>query len=254
MRASRSPAFCTRMNAREREPVKPICRARAWFHVRPVHGDSQRTRRPRRLARGIGILVVAGLTGLLVYGLTTEPASVSLDEALRRGESLPAPGFDLAALDGRVSGPLAGRWRRATADGQVRLDELRGTPVALNFWASWCDPCRAEIAILQRHWEDAQTRGVLVLGMNQQDAQTDARAFLAKHDVTFPSVRDPGKDTARAWGVTGTPETFFVSAAGDVVAHVIGVISDAQMRAGMAAARRGSPAGVSEGGDRRPTR
>ncbi len=195
-----------------------------------------------------------GLIGLLAYGLTTEPTSVSLDEALRRGESLPAPGFELAALDSRVSGRLAERWRRAAADGRVHLDEFRGTPVALNFWASWCDPCRTEIPILQRHWEEAQTRGVLVLGMNQQDTQTEARAFLAKHDVTFPSVRDPGKSTARAWGVTGTPETFFVSEAGEVVAHVIGVISDAQMRAGLAAARRGSPAGVSEGGERRPTR
>ena len=65
---------------------------------------------------------------------------------------------------------------------------------------------------------------------------------------------DPGKETARDWGVTGTPETFFLRANGEVVAHVIGTISDGQMTTGVAAARSGRPAGVRSGGARRPTR
>ena len=93
-----------------------------------------------------------------------------------------------------------------------------------------------------------------MLAVNQQDARDDALAFLADRHVTFPSVRDPGKETARAWGVTGTPETFFVSEDGRVVAHLIGTISDNQMAEGLAAARSGRPAGVRTGGARRPTR
>jgi cytochrome c biogenesis protein CcmG, thiol:disulfide interchange protein DsbE len=200
------------------------------------------------------LLVAAGLLGLLGYGLTTKAPTVSLDEALNRGEALPAPGFDLVALQSGTPRSLEAVWREASADGRVRLEELRGTPVVLNFWASWCDPCRAEIGLLERQWRDVEPAGVLMLGVNQQDARDDALAFLADRGVTFPSVRDPGKDTAHAWGVTGTPETFFVSNDGEVVAHVIGTISKEQMTAGLAAARSGRPAGVRTGGARRPTR
>jgi cytochrome c biogenesis protein CcmG/thiol:disulfide interchange protein DsbE len=198
--------------------------------------------------------VVLSLVGMLGYGLTTKAPDVSLDEALSRGESLPAPGFDLVALRSGAPRSLEAVWSEASADGRVRLEELRGAPVVLNFWASWCDPCRAEIGLLERRWRDVEPTGVLVLGINQQDERDDALGFLADRGVTFPSVRDPGKETARDWGVTGTPETFFVSADGEVVAHVIGTISDDQMTTGVAAARSGRPAGVRTGGARRPTR
>ncbi|HEX5856487.1 MAG TPA: TlpA disulfide reductase family protein [Microbacterium sp.] len=206
------------------------------------------------MKRAAGVLVVLAVVGLLGYGLTTKARTVSVDEALSRGEALPAPGFELVALRSGSPRSLGAVWSQASADGRVRLEELRGAPVVLNFWASWCDPCRAEIGLLERRWRDVEPAGVLVLGINQQDARDDALAFLADRGVTFPSVRDPGKETARAWGVTGTPETFFVSADGDVVAHVIGTISDEQMTAGLAAARSGRPAGVRTGGARRPTR
>ena len=194
------------------------------------------------------------MLGLLGYGLTTKAPTAGLDEALSRGEALPAPEFDLVALRSGTPRSLEAVWSEASADGRVRLEELRGTPVVLNFWASWCDPCRAEIGLLERQWRAVEPAGVLMLGVNQQDALDDALAFLADRGVTFPSVRDPGKETARAWGVTGTPETFFVSDDGEVVAHVIGTISEEQMTAGLAAARSGRPAGVRTGGARQPTR
>ena len=78
--------------------------------------------------------------------------------------------------------------------------------------------------------------------------------FLRELSITFPQVRDPGKDTARAWGVNGIPETFFISRDGDVVGHVIGVVSDDQMQLGITAARTGRPLGARTGGEQRPTR
>lgn len=87
-----------------------------------------------------------------------------------------------------------------------------------------------------------------------QDVSSDARGFVAEHGVTYPNLRDGSGETARAWGVTGLPETFFLRADGRVVAHVIGEISSAQLRRGVLAARRGDVAGSLRGGDRRTTR
>ena len=204
--------------------------------------------------RLLGIALAVAFVALLAYGLTTKAADTSVDDALNRGLAVPAPGFELARLaDGRA-GRLAPRWRRAAADGRVDLRELRGTPVVLNFWASWCPPCRAEAPVLERGWRDVRSQGVLFVGLDQQDATEDARDFLRQFSITFPQVRDPGKEVAQTWGVTGIPETFFITRDGDVVGHVVGAISSQQLKAGVAAASSGRPAGVRDGGDRRPTR
>jgi cytochrome c biogenesis protein CcmG/thiol:disulfide interchange protein DsbE len=208
----------------------------------------------RLVLRLLGIGLALAFVALLAYGLTTKATDASVDEALSRGEAVAAPGFDLVPLAGGRPRDLTRPWQKAAADGRVRLEELRGTPVVLNFWASWCDPCRAEAPVLERGWRAAERQGVLFLGLNQQDVREDARDFLYQFAITFPHVRDPGKDSARAWGVTGIPETFFISARGDVVGHVVGAVSEQQLEAGVAAALTGRPGGVKKGGDRRPTR
>ena len=114
----------------------------------------------------------------------------------------------------------------------MSLRELRGTPLVLNFWASWCDPCRAEAKVLERAWKQQSAGDVLFLGLDAQDAREDARDFIAQFGLTFPHVRDPGNDTQRAWGVTGLPETYFIAADGRVVGHVIGTVDDEQLRDG----------------------
>ena len=121
--------------------------------------------------------------------------------------------------------------RRAFADGSVSLSELRGRAVMLNFWASWCPPCRTETPRLERAWKTASADGVLFLGVSMQDISSDAREFVDDQGVTYPNVRDGDGDTARAWGVTGLPETFFIRKDGRVVAHVIGEITGVQLSA-----------------------
>ena len=123
----------------------------------------------------------------------------------------------------------------------------------LNFWASWCDPCRAEAKVLEKAWK-AQPGGVLFLGLDAQDAREDARDFIDQFGLTFPHVRDPGNDTQRDWGVTGLPETYFIAADGKVVGHVIGTVDETQLRDGIAAARSGRPAGSDQGGEQRPVK
>jgi cytochrome c biogenesis protein CcmG/thiol:disulfide interchange protein DsbE len=192
---------------------------------------------------------------LLVYGLSTKSPRTDIDEALARAEAVPAPAFELPVLErGSLGSVLARRLRPALADGRVALDELRGTPVVLNFWASWCVPCRAEAPTLERGWRRARPQGVLFLGLNMQDLTGDARAFIREFDNTYLNVRDQSNSVARDWGVTGIPETFFITAKGRIVGHVIGVVSPERLRDGVAASRSGRPLGSLEGGDRRPTK
>ena len=211
------------------------------------------TRSPaRRALRIAGVLAAVAFVALLAYGLTTKAANSTIDDALSRGESVAAPGFTLASLaDGRDAGDA---WAKAASDGDVSLSELRGTPLVLNFWASWCDPCRAEAKVLEKAWKQQSGGDVLFLGLDAQDAREDARDFISQFGLTFPHVRDPGNDTQREWGVTGLPETYFIAADGTVVGHVIGTVDDGQLRDGIAAAKSGRPAGADQGGDQRPVR
>jgi len=205
--------------------------------------------------RAAGLLTVVAFVGLLVYGVLAQAPDSTIDDALAQQQRVPAPGLDLAVLAGGEPGEkLAGPWRRAAADGRVDLAELRGTPVVLNFWASWCEPCRTEAPVLRRGAERWRERGVLFVGLDMQDVREDARAFLAEYKLDFPQVRDPTNATARRWGMTGIPETFFISARGEVVGHVIGTVSAEQLDTGAAAAQTGRPRSVARGGQQRQTR
>lgn len=210
--------------------------------------------RARLALRAAGIVGLVLFVGLLVYGLLARAPDTTIDDALLRGEATPAPGFFLDRLSDGDPGPLAGAWRRAAADGRVNLGELRGTPIVVNYWASWCLPCRAEAPLLERGWQDARRKGVLFVGLNMQDVRDDALDFVEQFGLTFPNVRDPSNATSRRWGVTGIPETFFVSARGDVVGHVIGAVDEEKLAAGVAAAAAGRPSDPQTGGDQRPTR
>ena len=199
----------------------------------------------RRAARTVGIVAAVAFVALLVYGLASKAPNSSIDDSLSQGRAITPPGFDLARLADGSDPPPA--WTRAAADGRVTLDELRGTPLVINFWASWCDPCRAEAEVLERGHAEAE--GVLFVGIDTEDASEDARDFIRQFGITFPHVRDNGRDTRRDWGVTGLPETYFVGADGRVVGHVIGTVDPAQLRDGIAAAKAGRPQSAAEGGE-----
>lgn len=211
----------------------------------------------RRLAlagRAAGVLVLALFVGLLFYGLSSKAPRKGIDTQLSEARAARPPELELPVLTRAGPGPGQASLRAAFADGSVSTAELRGRPVVLNFWASWCPPCRTETPTLQRGWTNARPTGVVFMGVNMQDISSDARAFVRELNVTYPNLRDRGGDTARAWGVTALPETFFLRPDGRVVAHVIGEISATQLRRGVEAARRGEVAGSLQGGGRRSTR
>ena len=213
-------------------------------------------RSPLRLVGRIAAaLIGVAFVALLAYGLVTKSPDRTVDDGLRKTGSVTAPALSQPVLErGDLGEPLRSRVGGVLSAPRVSLGQLRGTPVVLNFWASWCDPCRAEAPVLERAWARERARGVLFLGLNMQDITDDAHAFTRAARVTYPSVRDQSNGVAHRWGVTGLPETFFLSAQGRVVGHVIGAVSPGQLAAGIAAARAGRALGVESGGQRRKTR
>lgn len=164
---------------------------------------SSSTISPAWLAAGaVAVLVLA----LLAYAILAKPTSVP-----RAGD--PVPGFALTALDG------------STMD----LAAHGGDVVVINFFASWCEPCREEAAALEETWMVYQDRGVQFYGIAYKDANSKAQAFLDEFSVTYPSTVDPANRTARAYGLTGVPETFVVDQQGLLHRHFLGPITRADL-------------------------
>lgn len=146
------------------------------------------------------LLPLLALLSLLAAGTVRHQQMLQVGAALARGDTPLAPAVTLPAFDGP----------------RLNLTTLRGHPVVLNFWASWCVPCREEAPLLETIWTEYGRRGVIVLGVDTQDLATPARGFLAKYGITYRNVRDPDGSVSRLFGATGVPETFFISADGRI--------------------------------------
>ena len=139
-----------------------------------------------------------------------------------------APAFSLTVLSAgtrpsAAAPPAGGPPVVIPAPGaRLALAALRGHPVVVNFWASWCGPCRAEMPLLVKTWHAYAARGVVVLGLDVDDTPADARRFLADYHVDYPIVTVPGDRLLRAYGVIGLPTTVFVDASGTIRAREVG--------------------------------
>ena len=165
----------------------------------------------------LATLAGAALVGLLIYGVSTQSASRTLDQrvAEHRFPSAPQPGRTLPRLSGA---------------GTISLASLRGRVVVLNFWASWCEPCRVEAPLLQQTQSQLSGHRGTVLGVTYRDTTSDSRDFVRRYRLTFPEVRDGDGDFARAYGTNQLPETFVVDRAGRVVAISRGEVSRSFLR------------------------
>ncbi len=119
--------------------------------------------------------------------------------------------------------------RFTTFDGEeVDLSELRGKGVVINFWASWCTPCREEADLLEQTWRREKENGIVFLGLDYLDQEPAALAYLAEFDITYPNGPDLRSQAARRYRIQGVPETFFISPEGRIVETVVGPIASQQ--------------------------
>lgn len=107
----------------------------------------------------------------------------------------------------------------------IRLADLRGQPVVLNFWASWCPPCRAEMPEFERVWQTYAERGVVMLGVNTSDQADKARTFLLEAAVSYPHLVDNNGDIARLFSATSLPTTVFIDREGRMVSRRVGALN-----------------------------
>lgn len=153
-----------------------------------------------------GVVVVAAFVGLLAFGLRRDPREIPSPLVGR-----PAPSFAMTPFDGS---PFSS-------------DAHRGKILVVNFWASWCYPaCYIEAPHLQRMWERYRDEGVVVIGVNIQDREGPARAFIRQFNLTFPNGMDRSGRISIDYGIYGVPETFLIDRAGRIVYKHVGAATE----------------------------
>jgi cytochrome c biogenesis protein CcmG/thiol:disulfide interchange protein DsbE len=157
------------------------------------------------VGRLVSWALVFGILGILGWGLVR----------VRGGPraSGPAPDFTLTGFDGR----------------QVTLSDLRGQVVVINFWASWCPPCREEAAYLEATWRDYQESGVVFIGVDYVDTEAEALAYLREFAITYLNGSDVGTRISQAYRIQGVPETFFVGRDGQLRGVKIGPLAPPEL-------------------------
>jgi cytochrome c biogenesis protein CcmG/thiol:disulfide interchange protein DsbE len=179
----------------------------------PVAGSTRRA--PAKLPRAyyaaaaIAPLLLLAAWGLLLVARPAVPGPAQIGD--------PAPNFVLADLDGN---PL-------------RLEDLRGRPVIVNFWATWCGPCVAEFPLLQAAAVAHQGDGLAVVGIVFRDRSAPAREFMARMGATWPAAMDPGDVVATRFGIIGPPDSFFIDRNGVIVGRQIGQLSATDLERGL---------------------
>jgi len=166
--------------------------------------------KPVRLgAQALSVALVAGLLALLVWKVAHQVGNATIASDVHKGKEPAAPAFSLPRVFG---------------GGKLSSSSLAGKAQVVNFWASWCIPCREEAKLLNQASE-RYASNVVVLGVDHQDFAGQARGFVRRHGVTYPNIFDRDDHLWDKYGLTGVPETFCADRRGRVVAHVPGAVT-----------------------------
>lgn len=183
----------------------------------PVPATRPATTFPRVLRIGISVVLLVAVIAVLAAGFRRDPHDIKTGTV-----GHPAPAFDLERLDGT---------------GRLSLAQYAGKVVVLNFWASWCIPCKEENPALAAVYERYRTSDATLIGIVYQDSPQAAREYTERMGNTWPSVLDEDGRIAIAYGVFGIPETFFIGTDGVIAGRHIGPIDERTLINGIEALR-----------------
>lgn len=167
------------------------------------------SRRHFLLLAGFAVLGAAGCQTLGRLGRFVPGASGSAASSAPAEPDDLARDFTLKLFDG----------------GEFKLSAYRGRPVVVNFWASWCGPCRAEALVLENAWQQYRDQGVMILGVAVQDREESARAFIKEFGLTYPMGLDVDNRIATLYQIMGLPTSVFIDGRGRVRHRWVGAIS-----------------------------
>jgi cytochrome c biogenesis protein CcmG, thiol:disulfide interchange protein DsbE len=136
-------------------------------------------------------------------------------EAAQPGAGQTAPDFTVQTFDGQT----------------VKLSDLHGKVVLVNFWASWCTPCSQEAPDLENTWRQYKDRGVVFLGVDYVDTETEARVYINHFNISYPNGADLGTRISQAYRIRGVPETYIIDRGGTLRASFIGPTTQDQLQA-----------------------
>lgn len=189
----------------------------------PVLKPERKNTRKRSIFIFIVVSILnVGLLALLWTQLLT-PARQGAQSATPTDQLIgqTAPNFTLVALKSQGTSQ------------KISLADFKGQPVVINFWSSTCEPCKDEAPLLETQWKNSQARGVIFLGIDVMDRQSDGLQFLQQHGATYPNVIDNSGETLVSYAVTYTPETIFIDRSGKVVAAVRMQITSQQLQSNL---------------------
>jgi len=153
--------------------------------------------------RKLAVILIPALTAfvfLVFVWQSREEESPDTGGTTSESKEQIAPDFSLMSFDGR----------------DIKLSDLRGKPVVLNFWASWCGPCRLELPLLEKMWQRYKDNGVVFLGVNIMDIEDEARVFIKNFRLSYTNLQNPPGDVASKYGVAVLPVTFFIDKEGKI--------------------------------------
>jgi cytochrome c biogenesis protein CcmG/thiol:disulfide interchange protein DsbE len=159
----------------------------------------------------LGLVLFLGFPGSNLDSASAERTNPA--NGARPVEQAPAPDFALEQLDG---GPLS-------------LSEHRGQIVLVNFWATWCAPCRLEMPALQDRFERYRNQGFVVLAVNDEEPAGDVREYVEELGLTFPVLLDPSGQVQQLYAVHGYPSSYLIDRAGTIHLVQIGILSEDQL-------------------------
>ena len=175
-------------------------------------------------------VLVLSFFALMAFGLANRSPVTGRSGETRVGK--PAPEFSMPLLGG----------------GEFRTEDHRGSPMVINFWASWCPPCRQESPGFERVWQRYQDQGIQLVGVDIQDTEEEALAYVREFGLSFPNGRDTDGKITIEYGVIGLPVTFFVSSDGVVEGRWVGALPEDRLESWTQALISGStPGGEAEG-------